>query len=82
MVAPGIWNLDRSAHCFAVWAKVVATAKRKKTHFIGTPSFLKNSQIKRVGHFLISGVVGVYVIAGVRFGLQLGWTLGIAQNRI
>jgi hypothetical protein len=41
MVAPGIWNLDRSAHCFAVWAKVVAAARRKKIDFIGTPSFLE-----------------------------------------
>jgi hypothetical protein len=42
MVAPGIWNLDRSAHCFAVWAKLVAAARRKKIHFIGTPSFLEH----------------------------------------
>jgi hypothetical protein len=41
MVAPGIWNLDRSTHCFAVWAKVVAAARRKKIDFIGTPSFLE-----------------------------------------
>jgi hypothetical protein len=40
MVAPGIWNLDRSAHCFAVCAKVVAAARRKKRNFIGAPSFL------------------------------------------
>jgi hypothetical protein len=41
MAAPGIWNRARSAHCFAVWATLVAAARRKKIHFIGTPSFLE-----------------------------------------